>query len=51
MALGWKLRPEREGIGLANTRARLRELFGGDAQVTLSNGKGVTVEVTMPFRT
>jgi Histidine kinase len=40
----------REGIGLANTRARLRELFGDAAQVTLTNGRGVTVDVTMPFR-
>ena len=43
--------PIREGIGLANTRARLRELFADAAKVTLTNGKGVTVEVTMPFRT
>lgn len=42
--------PAREGIGLANTRARLQELFGDAAQVTLSNGKGVTVEAIMPFR-
>jgi len=42
--------PAREGIGLANTRARLHELFGDDARVTLTDGKGVTVEVTMPFR-
>jgi sensor histidine kinase YesM len=43
--------PIREGIGLANTRARLRELFADAAEVTLTNGKGVTVEATMPFRT
>jgi two-component sensor histidine kinase len=39
-----------EGIGLANTRARLQELFAGDVEVNLTNGKGVTVEVIMPFR-
>ena len=48
--MGMESPPAREGIGLANTRARLQELFGGAAQVTLTNGKGVTVEVTMPFR-
>ena len=49
--VGMEAPPEVEGIGLANTRARLHELFGGAAQVTLTNGKGVTVEVTMPLRT
>ena len=49
--VGMDATPLREGIGLANTRARLQELFGDAAQVTLTNGDGVTVEVTMPFRT
>jgi signal transduction histidine kinase len=49
--VGMETPPESEGIGLANTRARLHELFGGAAQVTLTNGRGVTVEVTMPLRT
>jgi two-component system, LytTR family, sensor kinase len=49
--VGMETPPVREGIGLANTRARLQELFGGAAQVTLTNGKGVTVEVIMPLRT
>jgi hypothetical protein len=49
--IGLEAPPTREGIGLTNTRARLQELFGGAAQVTLTNGKGVTVEITMPFRT
>ena len=49
--VGMEAPPEVEGIGLANTRARLHELFGGAAQVTLTNGRGVTVEVTMPLRT
>jgi hypothetical protein len=43
--------PAREGIGLSNTRARLQELFAGDFEVSLANGRGVTVQVTMPFRT
>ena len=42
--------PQKEGIGLANTRARLVELFGSAAQVTLTSGKGVMVKVIMPFR-
>lgn len=48
--MGMESPPAREGIGLGNTRARLHELFGGAAHVTLTNGKGVKVEVTMPFR-
>jgi hypothetical protein len=49
--VGMRTLPIREGIGLANTRARLHELFGNAAQVSLSNGNGVTVEITMPLRT
>lgn len=49
--VGLKTPPEKEGIGLANTRARLAELYGGAAQVILTSGKGVVVELTMPFRT
>jgi two-component system LytT family sensor kinase len=49
--VGLKVPPEREGIGLANTRARLQELFGTGAEISLTNGRGVTVEVTLPFRT
>ena len=40
----------REGIGLSNTRARLQQLFAGEVTVKLTNGKGVTVDVTIPFR-
>jgi hypothetical protein len=43
--------PPREGIGLANTRARLQELFGESAEVHLTNGRGVTVELHLPFQT
>ena len=39
-----------EGVGLSNTRARLQELFAGDATVSLTSGKGVTVVVMLPFR-
>lgn len=41
--------PPREGIGLVNTRARLRELYNGHATLELHNGGGVTVEITLPF--
>jgi signal transduction histidine kinase len=38
-----------EGVGLGNTRARLRELYGGDARLTLANrdegGARVVVEI------
>jgi hypothetical protein len=41
--------PPREGIGLVNTRARLRELYQDDARLELRPGDGVTVEITLPF--
>jgi two-component system, LytTR family, sensor kinase len=40
-----------EGIGLSNTRARLRELFGKSASISFSNTDGVMVQITIPFRT
>ncbi len=43
--------PLREGIGLSNTRARLRVLFAGDARLELQDGEGLTVNITLPFRT
>ncbi len=43
--------PWREGIGLTNTRARLNALFDGAASLELCRGDGLTVHVTMPFRT
>jgi len=39
------------GIGLANTRARLRELHGDRAGIIISPTGGFAVELTMPFRT
>ena len=42
----------REGVGLANTRARLRHLYGPDHRLELSNGgEGVVVTLAIPFRT
>lgn len=56
---GPQLRDERElaedggggGIGLANTRARLRQLYGEAAQLTLGPrpGGGARAELTLPF--
>ena len=43
--------PVREGIGLANTRARLHALFGDAASLALHRGEGLTVNVLLPFRT
>lgn len=45
-----KTKPLREGVGLGNTRARLRELYGGGARLDLRDSAGVTVEITLPFR-
>ncbi len=41
----------REGIGLANTRARLRELYGDAAGLELKGGPegGLAVELTLPL--
>jgi hypothetical protein len=42
----------RKGIGVANTRSRLQELYGDAHTFELRNadGGGVMVEVTLPFR-
>ena len=40
----------REGVGLQNTRARLRELYGDDARLEMRDGDGTVVEITLPFR-
>lgn len=43
--------PLREGIGLANTRARLRELYGDAARMELNSDHGLTVAISLPYRT
>jgi len=42
----------REGIGLSNTRSRLRQLYGEEQSFELRNAPhaGVTVRVTLPLR-
>jgi two-component system LytT family sensor kinase len=42
-----------EGIGLANTNARLKHLYGNKYQFDLRNGEngGTTAAITIPFRT
>jgi sensor histidine kinase YesM len=44
--------PGSQGIGLANTRARLRQLYGAAAGLTLENGAdgGAVVTLTLPYR-
>ncbi len=43
----------REGIGLGNTRARLRHLYGDRQRLTVSTapGAGFTVDIELPYRT
>lgn len=43
----------REGIGLANTRERLSKIYGAQGHLSLKShpGRGVTVQMTLPYRT
>jgi two-component system, LytTR family, sensor kinase len=43
----------RRGIGLDNTRARLRELYGDRASLSIANGSpsGAVVTMVLPYRT
>jgi two-component system, LytTR family, sensor kinase len=45
--------PERSGIGLANTQARLRELYGSNQKFRLGKAepRGCEVEITLPWHT
>jgi signal transduction histidine kinase len=40
----------REGIGLANTRARLEQLYPGDYRFEVGTGGGAQVALDLPFR-
>jgi sensor histidine kinase YesM len=41
----------KEGVGLANTQARLNQLYDGDYRLDLANasGGGLTVTLEIPF--
>lgn len=43
---------ERQGIGLTNTRTRLKEVYGEEARLTLNSGAdgGFAAELEIPFR-
>ncbi len=45
-------RAGREGVGLANTRARLEKIYGSAHQLTFRSepGKGVSVQISLPCR-
>jgi two-component sensor histidine kinase len=45
--------PISEGVGLRNTRLRLKELYGesGALEISSSLGKGFTVQIQVPWRT
>ena len=45
--------PLKEGVGLTNTRARVRNLYGDEHGLTMRNvaGGGLVVSLTIPFRT
>jgi LytS/YehU family sensor histidine kinase len=49
---GMPSKPARHGIGLANTRRRLEELYGAEQALALSArpGGGLDVRVQIPFR-
>jgi LytS/YehU family sensor histidine kinase len=44
--------PSREGVGLANTRARLQELYGSEQELVLANGNGggLCVRLSVPWQ-
>jgi sensor histidine kinase YesM len=48
--VGWTGEAPREGLGLSNTRARLRSLYGGQASIALTRraGAGAVARVTLP---
>jgi two-component system, LytTR family, sensor kinase len=41
--------PRQEGVGLANTRARLLKLYGAGSRMDLSNDNGFVVSIDLPF--
>jgi sensor histidine kinase YesM len=45
-------KPQREGVGLANTRARLEQMYGTEQSLELRNGPGggLTITISLPYR-
>ena len=45
--------PQKEGVGLSNTRSRLARLYGGEQKLELTNRpeRGLRVSVVIPFQT
>jgi sensor histidine kinase YesM len=43
------LKPGPEGIGLGNTRNRLRELYGDAGRLDMQDSGGLIVEISLPF--
>ena len=41
----------REGIGLTNTRERLRQIFADAASMSLTNENGVAIRISLPYTT
>jgi LytS/YehU family sensor histidine kinase len=50
---GLAVMPPREGVGIANTRARLKQLYGDDHRFGIENSapQGVLVSIAIPFHT
>jgi sensor histidine kinase YesM len=50
--LGMQEQPDSNGVGLVNTRERLKHLYGGAHTFNLSSfpGRGVTIRISLPFK-
>lgn len=47
---GLTAEPSGNGIGLANTRERIARLYGGRGHVEMRDNNGLTVTITIPFK-
>jgi LytS/YehU family sensor histidine kinase len=49
----WRLEENKTGIGIANTRARLRQLYGDEQTFDIRNAEegGAVVILKIPFQT
>jgi sensor histidine kinase YesM len=50
--LGMQEQQDGNGVGLVNTRERLKHLYGGAQTFNLSSfpGRGVTIRISLPFK-